>query len=371
MKQWQNLGLTIFVITTLFVGLFGTISYANSQWDMTGISLEGTPLEQSTFSNRSSTENQGYYPNSYKVVTSRPYVIERDYAEYIPRIEINLSEALDIALEWLQRVGPPFVEWNLFTYSNSTSPPSWTLRFSHPDFSAYVIVDSIFGLIIEYESKYLHEYDPTPISLSEAEEFVHKFLKEEQIQLPSNSFYIRGQPYDCQRFYTLVFQEYVGPIKIEGSIVEIRASAFTRSISYYINHWIGINDIQTQGVVSLNYVKQSAVEQLGFFVNLDNLYWFEPELSLANYHSNDTDQYRLAWTISLSGEQQDNLFEATIFSDAYSGNVFAYRTSEESLHIIENESFRITPEISMIIGMSSFLFGLFGILVLYRGFSKK
>jgi hypothetical protein len=282
---------------------------------------------------------------------------------------VDYDRALDIAENWLQRIGPSMIIWDLLSHTNSTSPPSWTFYFTHVDFYAFVTVDAIKGLVIEYESKYLHDFDPTVLTLEESEELVQDFLEAEGIELPRTARYIKGEPYDCQRFFSLVFQEYVGPVKIEDSQVLVRASAFTRGISYYRYSWVGIESIDLSGVIAPEVAQRNSLLQLPEIGQVTEPEWSAKEIALSQIAPSDEDvdrKWRLSWILHLE-DGNDSDYEAGVYVDAFSGNVFGFRSTESSFTEITERSSLYSTEVLFAIGGASFiLLGVTMIFTLYR-----
>ncbi|MFW9848899.1 MAG: hypothetical protein ACFFF4_07145, partial [Candidatus Thorarchaeota archaeon] len=270
---------------------------------------------------------------------------------------IGYDEALVIAENWLIRIGPSMIEWNIWYHFSSDSPPSWTFYFNHIDFVAFVVVDSISGKVIEYESKYLHDYDPTPIDLLEAENFTKNFLESEGIILPTTARYITGEPYDCQRFYSLVFQEYSGLVKVDGSQVIVRTSAFTRGISYFKYSWLGISELDVSGVISPESAQSNALVQFTELASVSDPIWVGSQLTLFEMNNPDNENstlWRLAWVLDLAdGDDED--YSGNIIVDAYSGNIFGFRDSFNSFSLVTERTTFGSTEFLLGFGGTTFL----------------
>jgi hypothetical protein len=352
---------------TLLIGVFVSLLvvsaipigvYYSNLWDHNTTDLVGTPIESSGFADYVGENGSSVvYPDAYRSTTMRPLVLTTDYSEFVDEVMISYSEALGIAEAWLERIGPSMVTWNLWYHLSSTSPPSWTFFFNHVDFLAFVVVDSLTGRVIEYESKYLHDYDPTPINLAEAENFTKTFLEVENIILPSTARYITGEPYDCHRFYSLIFQEYSGLVKVDGSQVLVRTSAFTRGISYYKYSWLGISELDLSGVLSPDSAKSNALLQLSGMSSVSEPLWLESQLTLVEMLSDtslNNTSWRLAWVFDFT-DTTDDEYEAEIMVDAYSGNIFGFRDSYNSYSQVTEMTTFVSSE---------FLIGLGGISLL-------
>jgi hypothetical protein len=322
----------------------------------------GTPVEESYFSDYVSDDPDSvFYPNAYKILSSRPFVITEDYSEFQTGFEVGYDDALDIANQWLSDVGPPMVVWELQVASNSTTPPSWEFRYTHPDFRAFVIVDALSGSVIEYESKYLHDFYPDVLTLEEAEDLATDFLEMYDYEIPAGARYIEGEAYDCHRFYSLIFQEYAGPVKVESSAFIIRTSAFTRGVNYFKYHWLGLSEIDFSGVISPARISDNSLMQMDTLDDtphtstLDMFDWTNQELTLTPVTSAEGTAYRLAWVVEFNSTLDEDEYEATLFVDGYSGNIFALRDSVAP--------FRIVPERTSILS-TEFLLGSSGFSVL-------
>jgi hypothetical protein len=243
-------------------------------------------------------------------------------------MSVAREAAVEIAQEFLDGIGPSPVIWTLVSVINMTEIPAWKISFSHVDFLSYVVVDAVAGSVIEYESKYLHDFDPAPLSLNEAENLTKKFLRYYEVSIPKTAHYVKGEPYDCQRFYSLLFQEYAGPVNVEGSSIVIRASAFTRGISYYRYDWIGIDDIDTSYVIDEEIAKSNALSRYSVPSEYDEFRDESSVLALTEINIKGLGVYsRLSWIIRFeTGPNKD----VTLFVDAFSGNLFGVRDTLSS-----------------------------------------
>ncbi len=345
--------------------------YFTHQWDQrTGTSILGTPLNETAFSSYAGENSSSLtYPNAYESTTMRPLVLMTNYDKFTEDSSVSYEDALTIAQNWLNRVGPSLIDWNLWYHLNSTAPPSWKFFFNHIDFIAYVVVDALDGTVIEYECKYLHDYDPTPLDLQEAENLTLAFLASEHIILPSTARYITGEPYDCQRFYSLIFQEYVGPVKVDGSQVFVRTSAFTRGISYYKYGWLGLSELDISGSLSPQVIQNNAQLQLGGLTDPVEPVWLRSEITLVELpnEANTGDRtWRLAWVLEL-GDNADEHYSAQVFSDAFSGNVFGFRDSYSSYSSVPEQTTLYSTEFLLgVSGMSAILLLVAGMYLAYR-----
>ncbi|MBD3406665.1 MAG: hypothetical protein GF411_11170 [Candidatus Lokiarchaeota archaeon] len=321
------------------------VGYSLSRWDMSSSNLEGTVVTDSSFSNfTSDTRYSAIYPNAFKIESQRPFLVTRDFQTF--DFIVDNESALSTATNFLQDVGPPFVNWTIQAILKVDIPPSWKILYNHVDFTAYVVVDAIEGQVIEYESRYLHEYDPTDITLLEAETIVSEFLTDYNIEIPFTARYIEGFPYDCRRFYSLVFQEYNGPIEIETSSIIVRASSFTHGISYYHYDWIGLDPIDTTHVVGQQLALSNALSIYEFPSEQNNLSLQTPKIALADVEDADGNHHlRLSWVLDFESEIENIRF----YVDAFSGNLFGIRE--------EFEPYRAVQE-HILIGSTSFLLGL-------------
>ncbi|MHA1637814.1 MAG: hypothetical protein ACTSUB_07340 [Candidatus Thorarchaeota archaeon] len=314
--------------------------YTTNLWDSATYQIEPEPVGTSTFSN---ITDDGFssiiFQQPYSLLSERPLIVIEDYSIYIPEISITYDEALQTARDWLASVGPSFIVWDLQYSLNSTAPPSLTFRFNYPGFISYVIVETVTGRVIEFEITYLHDFDPTPLTLDEAEKLAYEFLVEHNITIPETARYIRGLQYDCQRFYSIVFQEYVGPVKIEASSIVVRASAFIRGVSYFKFNWFGLDEIDLSGIISPRVVQNNTESRLAdnrFLIpevtNYSDIVWEESELTLVEVIdstiSNDS-IHKLAWVTNLYFKT-DPQFEIRLYSDPYSSNLFGFRSSSSS-----------------------------------------
>ncbi len=332
LRQIPKAASLLCVLLILFGVAVPVAVYHGSLWDQEGAMVEGTPVIESAFSDYvADNRDSEIFPNAYKIRSSRPFLVSRDYSDFTP--SITSEAAAGIAQDFLEKVGPSSLAWTVASIANMTDLPAWQVSFSHVDFLAYVIVDSVAGSIIEYESKYLHDFDPAPLSLTEAENLTREFLQEFDVMIPNTAHYIKGEPYDCQRFYSLVFQEYIGSIMVEGSSIVIRASAFTRGISYYSYDWIGIDDIDTSYVIDENVAKSNALSRYSVPSEYPEFDHENSILALTEVSLEGLGVYsRLSWVIRFeTGPSKD----ATLFVDAFSGNLYGVRDALRSFEQLD------------------------------------
>ncbi|MGY5876111.1 MAG: hypothetical protein RTU30_10220 [Candidatus Thorarchaeota archaeon] len=364
-RSFSNLTKGAAIIILLSFSLSAAIPYgvyATNLWDSGMYSIVPKPVTNSTFSNITDSDPESLIlPNPYSVISQRPLIITEDYSRHVPEIVVTYEEALQAARNWLASVGPSFIIWNLMVASNSTSPPSWNFRFTFPGFSSYVIVETVTGRVIEFEIIYHNDFDPTPLTLGEAEVLAYEFLVEHNISIPDTARYIEGLPYDCRRFYSIVFQEYMGPVKIEASNIVVRSSAFTRGVSYYKYNWFGLDDVDLSSIISPNIAQKNAdtrlteeIELIPEIANETDVVWEDSELTLVGLVdpaiSNDT-IHRLAWVTNLHFNISIRMFEIRLYSDPYSSNLFGFRSPSSSYTTVLEKSTLYSSE--LLLGLST------------------
>ena len=338
----EVLAASVLILASLGIGtILPAGVYLTNLLDPQSVMIESEMVTDTVFANFTSDQATSILPHPFQVISERPFVIEENYSHLADQISVTRDEALETALSMLDDVGPSFITWNLLVASNSTSPPSWKFRFSFPGFSAYVIVETVTGRVIEFEIQYLHDFEPTPLTLGQAENFSIQFLGKHNYTIPKTARYIEGFPYDCQRFFSLVFQEYAGPIEIEDSRIIVRASAFTQGISYFQYHWFGLDNIDTSGIIGpglANLNLQSRLQQGDTIVpeleNSSDIVWETPELKLVGIQTQDSKIHRLSWIINAWKNSTDQ-FDASFYLDSYTGNLYGFRSSDTSYTQIE------------------------------------
>ncbi|MHA1908889.1 MAG: hypothetical protein ACW98Y_16425, partial [Candidatus Thorarchaeota archaeon] len=95
------------VISLLVISIIPIGVHYSNLWDQTTTDLEGSPIETSVFA--SYVGNNGssvVYPDAYRSTTMRPLVLMTDYSEFTDNEMIGYDSALDIAEDWLIRIGP-------------------------------------------------------------------------------------------------------------------------------------------------------------------------------------------------------------------------------------------------------------------------
>ena len=358
-SQRSKLVQTLVVLGLVIGSVAPAIMYYQSLMSPTEAQYLGNPVEDSYFSDYvSDSPDSVFYPNAYSIVSTRPFIIEEDYSEFQTGFNVDYDTALDIANQWLSDAGPPMLTWQLQVASNSTEPPSWEFRYTHPDFRAYVIVDALSGSVIEYESKYLHDFYPDVLTLEEAEDITTDFLDTYEYEIPAGARYIEGEAYDCHRFYSLIFQEYAGPVKVESSAFIIRTSAFTRGVNYFRYQWLGLSAVDFSGVLSPTRIADNSLIQMDTLDDtphtstLSMLDWTNQELALTSVASSEGEAYRLAWILEFNATLNEEEYEATLFVDGYSGNIFALRDISAPYRLVPERTSVLSTE--FLLGASGF-----------------
>ncbi|MHA2426385.1 MAG: hypothetical protein ACXAEF_16470, partial [Candidatus Thorarchaeota archaeon] len=92
---------SLLVISVIPIGV-----YYSNLWDQTTTDLVGSPIESSVFVDYVGDNGSSVvYPDAYRSTTVRPLVLMTDYSEFADDTMIEYDEALDIAENWLTRIG--------------------------------------------------------------------------------------------------------------------------------------------------------------------------------------------------------------------------------------------------------------------------
>ncbi|MCK5152668.1 MAG: hypothetical protein KAQ65_12530, partial [Candidatus Thorarchaeota archaeon] len=95
------------IITLLVISIIPIGVYYSNHWDQTTTDLEGVPIETTVFASYLGDNGSSLvFPDAYQSTTMRPLVLMSDYSEFAEREMIGYDDALEIAEDWLFRIGP-------------------------------------------------------------------------------------------------------------------------------------------------------------------------------------------------------------------------------------------------------------------------
>ncbi|TFF67978.1 hypothetical protein EU520_01050 [Candidatus Thorarchaeota archaeon] len=366
----RYLFLVVVVLTVLSIAILLPLSIIlSSTWDSSQYDIPGQAVSDSAFA---SLEGESIHseilPEAFETLSTDPLIIHESYERFTDRVLIDIDTARVTARDWLSVVGPASIEWTLTANYSQDAPPSWRFTFGFPGFIAYVIVERITGRVIEYSMKYLHDFDPTPLTAPEAETLSLNFLRDQDYSIPLSARYMGGFPYDCWRFYEITFQEFVGDIAVPQSHIVVTASAFFQGISYFRYHWLGLDIIESEGFISPSFTWSSAVARNRI----------DEDVFLEDYSLGDTTlifvttteatepvhpTFRLAWEIRAISPSNDSMNDdVRLYASPTSGSLFGYRLESGGYRSVQHiETYHSIPVLVYIAGVAS------GIMILVAG----
>ena len=266
-----------------------------------GVSLSDTPFADIATDNLTSMESV-LYPSNYEVISERPYIIRVDYqgAHLITEYEAEQA-AQQFMYKVFSNLSVQQLEIDRRVTQLFRVLPRWKLSFEN--INARVTVNAITGGIIGYSGDPIMcqgeaTNEPT------AEEYATTALKELGYNIPVNSrlVYIDKSDIFGTNFstYYLQIQEVANNTMIDGEIGTIKLELDGRSggIERLQYQWIQVDEIPTNGIVSINAIVHDAVLTL----------YMIPE---GDYNEIGPQEFRLCWITSLG----------TTVLDAFTGEV--------------------------------------------------
>jgi hypothetical protein len=246
------------------------------------------------------------------VISERPYIIRVDYTNAYSVSEINAELA---AQQFVTRVFSNLSVQELEIDRSVTQLfrvlPRWRLSFEN--INARVTVNAITGGIIGYSG------DPImcqgeATNESTAEEYATAALQELDYYIPVNSrVYTDKKDIFGTNFstYYFRFQEVVNNTMIDGEIgtIKLELDGISGGIERLQYQWIQVDEIPTNGIVSINPIRYGAV------LTLDRV----PE---GDYNEIGPQDFRLCWVTSLG----------TTAFDAFTGEVLYVKDTFGAVH---------------------------------------
>lgn len=330
-----------------------------SPWDSRDYDIPGQALSDSPFASLQGAKAQSsILPESFVTLSTDPLILHESYERFENASLVGYSSALETAENWLSSVGPKSITWTLVGNSSLDTPPSWRFVFTFPGFSAFVIVERVTGRVIEYSMKYLHDFDPTPLTVDEAEALSLDFLRSQNYSIPTSARYMGGFPYDCWRFYEITLQEFVNNVAVPQSQIVVTASAFFRGISYFRYHWLGLGALDTGDFVSPSFAWNSALsrEDVQGDIIQNGSSMISAALTFVTItHSGQPSHpsFRLAWELDAE-EASNNTTETRLYSSPTSGALFGYSSEREGYQPVEYvQTFYSIPVLVALVALSS------------------
>ncbi|MHA1970246.1 MAG: hypothetical protein ACTSXE_00175 [Candidatus Thorarchaeota archaeon] len=327
----------ILLVSSLAIGSFNPFV-----GNLPGASLNGSPFEDISTDNLTLMESF-MYPANYEVISERPYIIRVDYtnAHSVSEIQAELA-----AQEFINKVfsnqSIQQLEIDRRVTKLSTVLPRWRIGFKNNTYSdgihigATVTVNAITGGITGYiGSPIMCQGEAANQSI--AENYATTALKELGYRIPVNlrMFYLNWTDPSKEDDIThrFVFQQVVNNTMIYTEIgsISIEIDGITGGIEYLSYKWIQVDEIPTEGIVSVDILGDDAVLTLA-------------RVSEGDYNEIGPQEFRLCWVKEDLKSGRTTVFDAFTGDVVYLMDSFGAQQSEDEVRM----SFLIPLLISVI-----------------------
>jgi len=300
----------ILLISSLLISSMGP-----SVGELPGNSLIESPFAEISTDNLTSMESL-LYPANYEVISEKPFIIRVDYTNAYSVSEI---QAELVAQQFVNRVfsnqSVQQLEVDRRLTKLSRALPRWTICFKNNTYSdgthidARITVNAIAGGIIGYSgSPIMRQGKVTNQSI--AETYAMKAMKELGYQIPLNSRLFRMNSTDPSEqddvTYRFRFQEVVNDSMVDTRIgtISVEIDGITGGIEYFSYQWIQVDEIPTEGIVSIVRLGDGAVLTL-----------YRVSQDIEDFNEIKPQEFRLCWV-----EKDLRSGRTTVF-DAFTGDV--------------------------------------------------
>ncbi len=301
----------ILLVSSLAIGSFNPFV-----GNLPGASLNGSPFEDISTDNLTLMESL-LYPANYEVISERPFIIRVDYTN---AYSVSESQAELAAQQFVNRVfsnqSVQQLEVDRRLTKLSRALPRWAIWFKNNTYSdgthidARITVNAITGGIIGYSGSPIMCQGEVA-NQSTAEKYATTALEELGYYIPANLriYYINWTSYSNENdvTYRFVFQQVVNGSMVDTRIgtISVEINGITGGIEYFSYQWIQVDEIPTEGIVSVDRLGDGAVL---------TLYSVSPDIE--DFNEIKPQEFRLCWV-------KDDLLRSgrtTVF-DAFTGDV--------------------------------------------------
>ncbi|MFX1579567.1 MAG: hypothetical protein ACFFBJ_07945 [Promethearchaeota archaeon] len=303
----------ILLVSSLAIG-----NLNSSVGNLPGASLNALPFEDISTDNLTSMESF-MYPADYDVISEKPYIIRVDYTnDYsVSVIDAELA-AQQFVTKVFSNLSVQQLEINRLFTEMSKALPRWTISFKN--INARVIVNAITGGIIGYSGSPIMCQGEV-VNQSTAEEYATTALKELGYHIPVNlriySMNWTSYVNENDVTYRFRFQEVVNGIMVDSRIgtISVEIDGITGGIEYFSYQWIQVDDIPTDGVVSINAMGYGSILTL-----------YRVSQDVEDFNEIKPQEFRLCWV------KEDLWSGKTTVFDAFTGDLLYTVDSFGSLH---------------------------------------
>ncbi|NHI82692.1 MAG: hypothetical protein EAX81_00120 [Candidatus Thorarchaeota archaeon] len=281
--------------------------------------LPGVPLDDSPFSDIS-TDNltsleSVLYPSNYEVISERPFIIRVDYQGVCL---ITSFEAEQVAQQFVDKVfsnqSVQQLEIDRRLTKLSRALPRWIISFKNNTYldsehiEARVTVNAVTGGIIGYSGNPIMCQGKVA-NQSTAEKHAATALKELGYRIPVNAriFRINWTGYFDENdvTYRFRFQEFASDTMVDTRIgtISVEIDGISGGIEFLSYQWIQVDEIPTQGIVSVGSLGYDAVLNL-----------FRVSEDYEDFNEIGPQDFRLCWV-------KDDLESGITVLDAFTGDV--------------------------------------------------
>jgi len=329
----------ILLVSSLVIGSFNPFV-----GNLPGASLNGSPFEDISTDNLTLMESF-MYPANYEVISERPYIIRVNYTDAYSVSEIQAELA---AQEFINKVfsnqSVQQLEIDRRITKLSRALPRWTICFKNNTYSdgthidARITVNAITGGIIGYSGSPIMCQGEVS-NQSTAEKYATTALEELGYYIPANLriYYINWTSYSNENdvTYRFRFQQFVNDSMVDTRIgtISVEIDGITGGIEYLSYQWIQVDEIPTDGIVSVDRLGDGAVLTLySVFQDIEDFNEIKPQ------------EFRLCWVKEDLSSGRTTVFDAFTGDVVYLMDSFGTQQSQDEVRM----SFLIPLLISVI-----------------------
>ncbi len=319
---------------------------------------QGVPVLDSVFADMVESEpDTVMFPAHPIVETDVSITMKSDYDDFL---QVNESSAVSTALDFVSRI------WYLsdmnVSYDNAggLDDGSWHLRFLGEDLRINVDVNAISGKVNYFSSVwpighspfFLNQTESHFASTTKLEDLVYDFLDQFNYTLSPFAQYVGPTfVYDYilhHDVFKISFYNFVNGALIEYNGVHLFADVEASAILRFSYHWIHIDTIPTEDIISPERAEQSAIAYLEGPMNLTEYEIQATGLVFERVGTHPGHEYRLGWVVIIKSD-----FVASIHIDAKSET--RYNMGFYSLFDFESPSAPFSPNVMMLSSIQSML----------------
>jgi hypothetical protein len=306
---------SVFVAAILLTSSLVIGSLGSSDRVLPGISLAESPFVEISTSNITSMESL-LYPANYEIISEKPYIIKVDNQDARLITELEAEHA---AQQFINKIfsnqSVQQLEIDRRITEMSRALPRWIINFKNNTYSdgthidARITVNAITGGIIGYSGNPIMCQGEVA-NQSTAEKYAATALKELGYHIPVNLriFYINWTSYVNENdvTYRFRFQEVVNGTMVDTRIgtISVEIDGITGGVEYLSYQWIQVDEIPSNGIVSIDRLGDGAVLTL-----------YRVSQDIEDFNEIKPQEFRLCWV------KEDLRSGITTVFDAFTGDV--------------------------------------------------